>query len=104
MIFKAKKFTGTIALAACFGVTVAHAQTVPSDLVEVSLEELFATNVLSEAEEKTNRKRWHISYRYATSRFDEYYSGSNSLSYDDVLWRPGNARTTSNYPVVDHRH
>jgi len=78
----------------------ALAQTVPSDLVEVSLEELFATNVLSDVQERTTRKRWHMSYRYATSRFDEYYLGSDSLTYEDVLWRPGLIRTGANYPVV----
>lgn len=100
MIRKANKLSVILGLAVCLWIPGIGAQTVPSDLVEVSLEELFATNVLSEAQEKTTRKRWHISYRYATSRFDQYYLGSNSLSYDDVLWRPGNPRTAANYPVV----
>jgi hypothetical protein len=85
---------------ALVGSTVAQAQTVPSDLVEFSLEDLFSANILTSQEENIAKKRWHISYNFATSRFDEYYINQNSVSYEDVLWRPGEQRTGDNYPVV----
>lgn len=85
---------------ALVGSTVAQAQTVPSDLVEISLEDLFSANILTRQEENIAKKRWHISYNFATSRFDEYYINQNSVSYEDVLWRPGEQRTGDNYPVV----
>lgn len=97
---KVSLLKGAIIVATCLWGTTSIAQTVPSDLVEVSLEDLFAANVLSEAQERTTKKRWHLSYRYATARFDEYHTGGNSLTYEDVLWRPGEARSGANYPVV----
>lgn len=76
------------------------AQTVPADLVDVSIEQLFDANVISDSERDNESKRWHISYRFARSTFDEYYLGTRALTYDDVLWEPTEARTRNNYPVV----
>ena len=46
-------------------------------------------------------RKWHVSYTYAVSDYDEYYIGSSSLTYEDVLFRPGiDARMENNYPVV----
>ena len=79
----------------------AWAQTVPSDLLDLSIEELFDANVVSEAERQSTHSRWHLSYTYAISEYDEYYLGTRSVSYDEVLFTPGiDTRTKNNYPVV----
>ncbi len=64
------------------------AQTVPSDLLDLSIEELFDANVVSEADRAETENRWHLSYTYAISEYDEYYLGTHSISYDEVFSRP----------------
>jgi len=77
------------------------AQTVPTDLLDLSIEELFEVNVVSDSERAESTRKWHVSYTYAVSDYDEYYIGTNSVSYDDVLFTPGvDSRTKNNYPVV----
>ena len=77
------------------------AQTVPTDLLDLSIEELFDANVVSEADRAETENRWHLSYTYAISEYDEYYLGTHSISYDEVLLTPGvDTRTENNYPVV----
>ncbi len=79
----------------------AWAQTVPTDLLDLSIEELFDANVVSEADRTETQNRWHLSYTYAISEYDEYYLGTHSVSYDEVLFTPGvDTRTENNYPVV----
>ncbi len=79
----------------------ALAQTVPTDLLDLSIEDLFDANVVSEADRAETRRKWHLSYTYAISEYEEYYLGTNRVSYDDVLFSPGvDARTDNNYPVV----
>lgn len=74
------------------------AQTVPADLLDVSLEDLFSANVI---EDDVAKNRWHLSYSYGRSTFDEYRDGSDRLTYDDVLWSgPGEVKTRENFPVV----
>jgi hypothetical protein len=74
------------------------AQTVPADLLDVSLEDLFSANVI---EDDVAKNRWHLSYSYGRSTFDEYRNGSDRLTYDDVLWSgPGEVKTRENFPVV----
>ena len=81
--------------------TAAYAQKVPTDLLDLSIEELFDANVVTDSERTISDNRWHVSYTYAVSDYDEYYIGSNSVSYDDVLFSPGlEPRTQNNYPVV----
>ena len=77
------------------------AQTVPTDLLDRSIEELFGANVVTEADRTETQNRWHFSYTYAISEYDEYYLGAHSVSYDEVLFTPGvDTRTENNYPVV----
>ena len=77
------------------------AQTVPTDLLDLSIEELFEANVVSEAERAEVARRWHLSYTYAVSDYHDYYLGTQRVSYDEVLFQPGQeARTDTNYPVV----
>lgn len=76
-------------------------QTVPTDLLDLSIEELFDANVVSEADRVKTQNRWHLSYTYAVSEYDEYYLGTHSVSYDEVLFTPGvDTRSENNYPVV----
>lgn len=96
---KIKCITSTV-LVAVLVPSVVWAQTVPADLMDLSLEDLFAANVISQGQQRVDQKRWHISYTYAQSQFDEFYQGTNSQTYEDVLWRPGEVRTKDNYPVV----
>jgi hypothetical protein len=76
-------------------------QTVPTDLLDLSIDELFDANIVTEADQVERSRKWHVSYTYAVSDYDEYYIGSSSVTYEDVLFRPGvDARTENNYPVV----
>ena len=105
---RARKISWTRCVAAVIGVllsaglqTGARAQTVPTDLLDLSIEELFDANVVSEADRTERQNRWHLSYTYAIAEYDEYYLGTHSVSYDEVLFTPGvDARTENNYPVV----
>lgn len=77
------------------------AQTVPTDLLDLSIDELFDANIVTEADQVERSRKWHLSYTYAVSDYDEYYIGTRSVTYEDVLFRPGvDARTENNYPVV----
>jgi hypothetical protein len=77
------------------------AQTVPTDLLDLSIEELFEANVVTEAERAEVARRWHLSYTYAVSDYHDYYLGTQRIGYDEVLFQPGQEdRTNSNYPVV----
>lgn len=88
-------------IGACWVHGSVQAQTVPTDLLDLSIEELFDANVVTEADLAETARRWHVSYTYAVSDYDEYYLGTHSLSYDAVLFTPGaEARTENNYPVV----
>lgn len=79
----------------------AIAQTVPTDLLDLSIEELFDANVVSDADRKDSAQAWHVSYTYAIADYDEYYIGTRSASYEDVLFTPGaDVRSENNYPVV----
>ena len=75
----------------------AAAQTVPTDLLDLSIEDLFEANIVSETDQAEESRRWHVSYAYAVSDYDEYYIGTNAVSYDNVLFEPGaEARTEYN--------
>ena len=77
------------------------AQTVPTDLLDLSIEELFEANVITEAERAEVARRWHLSYTYAVSDYHDYHLGTQRIGYDEVLFQPGQEdRTDDNYPVV----
>ena len=98
---KRRHLRGGVAGGLLIASLAATAQTVPTDLLDLSIEELFDANVVSDVDREASRRKWHVSYTYAVSDYDEYYIGNNSLSYDDVLFTPGvDTRTANNYPVV----
>lgn len=80
--------------ATLFAVPPAHAQSTPSDLTQLSLAELLAVDL------GRPERTWQFDYRYSDVHFEGYRNGSEPLSVEDVLFRPGEARTTTNFPVV----
>ncbi len=61
------KFKNALLLMPFIVVAVPHSafsQTVPADLMDLSIEDLFTANVVSEEEQQKNKKRWHVSYTY----------------------------------------
>jgi len=79
-----------------------HAQSVPANLLDLSIEELFSVDIHdSDDSNETNKNRWNFHYSYQRSYFENYSDGGKDLSYDDVLWVPGQeTRTDKNFPVV----
>jgi hypothetical protein len=80
----------------------AVAQSVPSDLLEMSIDDLFAAHVRDDGDiDSADGKRWNFSYSYRKSRFKDYLDGSNKIPVRDVLFSPGEEpRTDKNFPVV----
>lgn len=81
------------------------AQEVPSDLSDLSLEELMDVEFRPESPSghaASNEPRWKFSYDYRRARFDGYRDGSSRLSNETVLFDPtaGDVRTNSNFPVI----
>ncbi len=85
-----------------FSVSGLEAQSVPADLLDLSIEELFKAEISDHSEsEDEKRQRWHLSLKYQKSEFEQYRKGSEKLSVDDVLFTPGQEqRTNDNFPVV----
>ena len=90
-----------LALAAVIAAPTSFAQTVPAELLDLSIEDLFETRVTSSTERSSNEPRWSLEIGYDRSEFNEYFIGSSKVSYDDVLFQPGSEpRTNRNYPVA----
>lgn len=75
----------------------ALAQTPPSDLTQLSLAELLTVDL------GRPRRAWQFDYRFVDVRFEGYRQGSRDLGLEEVLFRPGEQRTTQNFPVVPIR-
>ena len=76
-------------------------QTVPTELLDLSIEDLFETRVNHSESTTNDSSRWSIDVSFDISDFEQYYIGTNKVSYDDVLFVPGTEpRTSNNYPVV----
>jgi len=92
------------AILVVFGMPSLHAtaQSVPADLLELSIEELFDADVGNDGEtDSADSTRWNASYSYHKSRFKDYLDGSNRIPVEDVLFSPGEEpRTDKNFPVV----
>ena len=90
-----------VALVAIIAAPTSFAQTVPAELLDLSIEDLFETRVTSSTERSSNEQRWSLEIGYDRSEFNEYFIGSSKVSYDDVLFQPGSEpRTNRNYPVA----
>ena len=77
------------------------AQTPPTDLTELNLEEILALHIRRASDEE-ERSRWSVGYRYVFVRFDGNRDGTDDPSLDEVIWdrAGGEERTTDNFPVV----
>lgn len=80
----------------------AQAQSPPTDLTELNIEEILALHIIGRSGEETeDPRRWSIGYRYVYVQFDGNRDGTDDLSVEDVIFRPGTEdRTVDNFPVV----
>ncbi len=80
--------------------SAAIAQSTPTELASISFEDLLNVSVTTDQNESKDSKRWKFGYAYRSLSVGGYKSGSQSISFDDVLFSPGESRTLQNYPVV----
>ena len=89
------------ALVSTLSVHQSWSQTVPTELLALSIEDLFDTNIIDEPRRSEKERKWHLDLSFTTSAYDQYFINSSNVSYDDVLFSPGQEpRTDKNYPVV----
>ena len=79
-----------------------NAQSVPADLLGLSIDELLSTDVrVSDGSSTRPLRPWSLTYSFDESRFKDYLIGSNRVPIGDVLFSPGEEpRTDKNFPVV----
>ncbi|MDC0598368.1 hypothetical protein OAP18_00795 [Gammaproteobacteria bacterium] len=75
-----------------------YAQSTPSEFAEMSLQELFNQSIFDESD--TEVSKWFFSYNYNYIFYKGYRDGSSDLSNEEVLFRPGEVRSTDNFPVL----
>ena len=78
------------------------AQNVPSDLLDLSLEELFAANITdTKGDTSGTKSKWSLRYKFQRADFEGFNKGTDRLSDNEVLFSPGlEPRTDDNFPVV----
>jgi len=82
---------------AVFGTQSAVGQVTPSELSRLSLEELLGVEI----SDISAKKRWLLSYEFRYLDVGMYQTGTTRLSFDEVLFSPGEeTRTSSTYPIV----
>jgi hypothetical protein len=62
------------------------AQSVPTDLLDVSIEDLLQANVISDFDETARAKRWSFAYSYQASVFRDYYIDDSKVSGPGLIW------------------
>ena len=75
------------------------AQSTPSEMAEMSLQELFFEDIYEEGVTSP----WTLASQFKSVEFKGYLDGTKSLSNDEVLWSgpmSGEPRTGKNFPVV----
>ena len=78
----------------------AQAQSPPTDLTELDLEEILALHI-KRADDVEDPTRWSLGYRFVHAKFDGYRDGTDDLSIDEVQFKPGTEdRTADNFPIV----
>lgn len=100
---------GTVWLAVCL-VSLSYtshvlAQSSPADLTDLSLSELMDVDIERQSPRTTysltnQYKRWHFRYSYIWKKFNGYRAGTRQVSNEAVLFRPGEVRTSRNFPVL----
>lgn len=92
--------------AAVMGMFPLGAQTPPSDLTELSLEQLLGLRIIphnNESSELNTRKlrKWSLAHRFLQFNFDGNYDGTSKVPVSEVMWSGvPSERTTENFPVV----
>lgn len=92
------KITGFISLFILIfcGTQPVISQVTPSELSRLSLEELLGVEI----SDISAKQRWLLSYEFRYLDVGMYQTGTTRLSFDDVLFSPGETRTSSTYPIV----
>ncbi|GLX86564.1 hypothetical protein tloyanaT_28170 [Thalassotalea loyana] len=68
----------------------------PAEMADLSLQDLYAMSIDDDA----NDFGFQAGVLFKRETLDGYMSGTNSLSYDDVLFQPPEDRTDNNYPIL----
>lgn len=76
----------------------AFAQSTPTELADLSLEDLLDVEVI--AKDVATNDRWEISAAFRKLDIGGYKTGTTDLTFGEVLFSPGETRTSQNYPVV----
>lgn len=91
-----------LSIALLLKATGAFAQAIPADLIDLSLDDLLATEIRNpEKGGEALARPWTFTYGYHSSKFNDYLDGSRKVPIDEVLFSPGEEpRTEKNFPVV----
>ena len=77
-----KAALGLLAAMALFPVA-SWSQTVPTELLELSIEDLFDTNIIDDQGQSSDQSKWHLELAFTSSAYDEYYiNGSKVTKYN----------------------
>lgn len=77
------------------------AQSTPDEFAELSLHQLFEQRIDDTVNGAEARSPWTLAHQYKYAKFEGYLDGSDSLSFQDVLWNgPTEPRTAKNFPVL----
>ena len=76
------------------------AQSTPTELADMALEDLLNLDITADNSEDKARSKVTFSYSYRQLNVGGYKTGTQDLSFQDVLFSPGEVRTNSNFPVV----
>lgn len=80
---------------------LALAQSTPTELADLTLEDLLSLDVEDEGLNSEKKKdRLEFSYTYRRLSSGNYRSGTKDFTFEDVLFSPGEVRTDQNFPVV----
>jgi len=83
-------FYAVICICVCaLSAQTARAQSVPTDLLDVSLEALLSAPVIDDGDRHGEEgEKWHLSYSFQLSHHEGYYQDSDKLDSSALLWNP----------------
>lgn len=100
-MFKSKAERRHAALFLCAALcthNAAWAQSTPTELADLSLEDLLDVEI--GGEKLKHAQKWELSASFKKLDIGGYKNGTRDLSFDEVLFSAGEMRTQQNYPVV----
>ncbi|MFW5450035.1 MAG: hypothetical protein ACKE9I_00425 [Methylophagaceae bacterium] len=104
MNFKLALQPSLFIFALCFSLSQKALSQTPSDLAALSLQELMGISIDDDTDTVVHahdhNERWSISYGYQRLELDGYRNGTDNLSDETAIFRPPEARTTTNYPIL----